>query len=336
MERYEKQMLYGEIGIEGQKKLLAKKAVIIGCGALGTVIANNLVRSGIGYIKIVDRDYIEISNLNRQILYDEEDIKENLPKAIAAEKKLKKINSDIEITSLIADVNSVNIEDICKGMDIILDGTDNLQTRYLINDTAIKLNIPWVYGAVIGSSGIVHTIIPHETPCLRCMFPKIPPIGSVETCDTAGVLNMITSIVASMESMEAIKILLNQNENIIKGLQFMDIWTNDYEYIDMKIDENCIACGNNKFEFLELNKEEAVYICGKNSIQINPIQKNISAEKIVQKLKSLNIDVIQNAYFIKFLVEDVQMTLFYDGRAIIKNTDDINRATSLYSRYIGN
>lgn len=336
MERYEKQMLFGEIGLEGQKKLLSKKAIIIGCGALGTVIANNLVRSGIGYIKMIDRDYIEISNLQRQILFDEEDIKENLPKVIAAERKLKRINSDIKIEGIISDVNSTNIESLCEGMDVILDATDNLQTRYLINDISIKLNIPWIYGGVIGSSGMVHTIIPHETPCLRCMFPEIPPIGSTETCDTAGVLNSITSIVASMESMEAIKILLEKQSSVIKGLQYMDIWSNDFETIDMNLNKDCKACGNNSFEFLERSTDEAVYLCGKNSIQINPLQKGISAEDIINRLKSLNIDVKQNVYFIKFNIEDVQVTLFYDGRAILKNTDDIKRAMSLYARYIGN
>jgi adenylyltransferase/sulfurtransferase len=336
MERYEKQIIFGEIGVEGQKKLLNKKAIIIGCGALGTVIANNLTRSGVGYIKIVDRDYIELSNLQRQILFDEEDIKENLPKVIAAERKLRKINSEIKIEPLLTDVNSTNIEEICKGMDIILDATDNLQTRYLINDLSIKLNIPWIYGAVIGSSGMVHTIIPNETPCLRCMFPEIPTIGATETCDTAGVLNSITSIVASLESMEAIKILLDKKSTVIKGLQYIDIWTNDFEHIDMNIDENCIACGKNNFEFMNRSTEEAVYLCGKNSIQVNPMQKEISAENIVRRLKSLDIDVKQNAYFIKFDIEDVQITLFYDGRAIIKNTNDIKRATSLYARYIGN
>ncbi|WFA10004.1 ThiF family adenylyltransferase [Tissierella sp. Yu-01] len=336
MERYEKQMLYGEIGLEGQKKLLKKKAIIIGCGALGTVIANNLVRSGVGYIKFVDRDYIEISNLQRQILFDEEDIKENLPKVIAAERKLKKINSDIKIEGIIADVNSTNVESLCEGMDVILDATDNLQTRYLINDISIKLNIPWVYGGVIGSSGMVHTIIPQVTPCLRCMFPEIPPIGSTETCDTAGVLNSITSIVASMESMEAIKILLEKKTAVITGLQYMDIWSNDFETIDMTLDEDCKTCGKNSFEFLERSTDEAVYLCGKNSIQINPLQKSISADDIINRLKSLNINVKQNAYFIKFNIEDVQVTLFYDGRAILKNTDDIKKATSLYARYIGN
>ena len=215
MNRYEKQILYSEIGAKGQKLLLNSKVIIIGCGALGTVIANNLVRSGVGFIKIVDRDYIELSNLQRQMLFDEDDLENNIPKAIAASQKLKKINSTIQIESIVDDVNSKNIEDLCSGMDVILDATDNLQTRYLINDISIKLNIPWVYGGVIGSTGMVHTIIPHKTPCLRCMFPEIAPAGSVETCDTAGVLNPITSIVASTESMEAIKILLNRKDVVI-------------------------------------------------------------------------------------------------------------------------
>lgn len=336
MERYEKQILFNEIGSEGQKKLLNKKAIIIGCGALGTVIANNLVRSGIGYLKILDRDYIELSNLQRQMLFDEDDIINSLPKAIAAKNKLEKINSSINIESEIVDVNSRNIENFCKGMDVILDATDNLQTRYLINDISIKLNIPWVYGGAIGSSGMVHTIIPHETPCLRCMFPEIPPVGSVETCDTVGVLNSITSIVASIQSTEALKILLGYKKNVIKGLKYMDIWSNDSEIIELNLDENCIACGKERYDFLERESDEAVYLCGKNSIQINPMQKIAFMDEVINKLSSLSIEINQNAYFIKFLVEEIQFTLFYDGRAILKNTEDINRAKSLYAKYIGN
>jgi len=277
-----------------------------------------------------------LSNLQRQILFDEEDIESNFPKVVAAQKKLRKINSSITIESVITDVNSKNIESLCYGMDVIMDATDNLQTRYLINDISIKFNIPWVYGGAIGSSGMVHTIVPHETPCLRCMFPKIPPIGSTETCDTVGVLNSITSIVASMQSMEAMKLLLDKKESVIKGLQYIDIWTNEFELIDLNIDKNCIACGDNKYDFLDRATDEAIYLCGKNSIQINPLQENVSVEDIIKRLKSLGIDVKQNAYYIKFTVEDVGFTLFYDGRAILKNTADINRASSLYARYIGN
>lgn len=336
MERYEKQILFHEIGLEGQMKLLNKKVVIIGCGALGTVISNNLVRSGVGFIKLIDRDYIEISNLQRQNLFDEDDIINNLPKAVAAANKLKRINSSIIIESILTDVNSKNIESLCEGMDVIMDATDNLQTRYLINDISIKLNIPWIYGGAIGSTGMIHTIIPHETPCLRCMFPEIPPIGSTDTCDTVGVLNSITSIVASIQSTEAIKLLVDKKDAIIKGLQYIDIWANEFETIDLNINSNCVACGEKRFDFLERATDEAVYLCGKNSIQINPLQKNISVEEIINRLKSLNIEVKRNAYFIKFTVEDVQFTLFYDGRAMLKNTSDINRAMSLYTRYVGN
>lgn len=335
MNRYEKQILYSEIGAKGQKLLLNSKVIIIGCGALGTVIANNLVRSGVGFIKIVDRDYIELSNLQRQMLFDEDDLENNIPKAIAASQKLKKINSTIQIESIVDDVNSKNIEDLCSGMDVILDATDNLQTRYLINDISIKLNIPWVYGGVIGSTGMVHTIIPHKTPCLRCMFPEIAPAGSVETCDTAGVLNPITSIVASTESMEAIKILLNRKDVVIKGLQYMDIWNNEFEMIELSINKSCKACASKTFDFLNRESDESVYLCGKNSVQINPIQKNISEENLLNRLDSLGLEYKKNAYFIKFTVEEVQFTLFYDGRAILKNTSDKIRAQSLYAKYIG-
>ncbi len=336
MQRYEKQILFNEIGVEGQKLLLSKKVIIIGCGALGTVIANNLVRSGVGYIKIVDRDYIELSNLQRQILFDEDDVENNMLKAIAARDKLSRINSSIKIESLVEDVNSKNIEQLVTGMDVILDATDNLQTRYLINDISVKLNIPWIYGGVIGSSGMVHTIIPGTTPCLRCMFPEISPIGSMETCDTAGVLNSITSIVASIESTEAIKLLINKGGDVIKGLFYIDIWNNESDVIPLSIDEECTSCGKKNFEFLHRDTDEVTSLCGKNSIQINPHQRKVQMDKILKRLDLLDIDYQKNTYFVKFTVEDVQFTLFYDGRAILKNITDENYANSLYAKYIGN
>ena len=246
MKRYEKQILYSEIGIEGQEKLLSKRIIIIGCGGLGSIIANNLTRAGVGFIRIIDPDYVETSNLQRQVLFDEEDVEYNLPKAIAAENKLKKINSSITIEAVVAKLDSINIEDYCRGMDIIIDGTDNFKTRYLINDTSIKLNIPWIYGGVIGSTGMVHTTIPHKTPCLRCMFPEIPETGSFETCHTKGVLNSITSIVGSLESTEAIKVLLGKSEDVIKGLQYIDIWKNEFELLDLEINKDCIYCSEKR------------------------------------------------------------------------------------------
>ncbi len=335
MQRYEKQIFFNEIGEEGQRRLLNSKAIIIGCGALGTVIANNLVRSGVGYVKIVDRDYIELSNLQRQLLFDEDDISNNLPKAVAAKYKLEKINSEIEIESIVTDVNPRNIEKLCKDMDIIMDATDNFQTRFLINDISIKLNIPWIYGGVIGSSGMTYTIIPNKTPCFRCVFPAAPPTGSVDTCDTVGVLNTITSIIASFQSTEAIKLLTGNFEAITKEMRFIDIWLNTYDNFQIQPIDNCIVCKANSYEFLNRKVEDAVYLCGKDSIQINPINSEVSINKIIDRLKSMKIEVKSNSFYSKFNIEGIEVTLFYDGRAILKNTSDENKAKTIYSKYIG-
>jgi len=335
MERYEKQIFFNEIGEDGQRRLLVSKVVIIGCGALGTVIANNLVRSGVGYVRIVDRDYIELSNLQRQLLFDEDDIKNNLPKAVAAEYKLKKINSEIQIESVVTDVNPKNIEKLCEGMDIILDATDNFQTRFLINDISVKLNIPWIYGGVIGSSGMTYSIIPNKTPCFRCIFPDIPPAGSVDTCDTAGVLNAITNIIASLQSTEAIKILTGQFDAVIKEMRFIDIWVNTFDNLMIYPKDNCTTCKGNNYEFLNCEAEDAVYLCGKDSIQINPMNSEVSMKSINNRLDAMGITIKSNSFYSKFTIEGIQFTLFYDGRAILKNTSDVNKAKTMYSKYIG-
>lgn len=335
MDRYAKQILFEQIGIDGQKKLQQSKVVIIGCGALGTVSANNLARSGVGYIKLVDRDYIERSNLQRQILFDEEDIENNLPKAVAAAYKLRKINPEITVESVVADVNTRNIIDICRGMDLILDATDNFHIRYLINDVSVKLEIPWIYGGAIGSMGMTHTIIPGETPCFRCIMPDMPPAGSVDTCDQVGVLNGITSIIASMQSTEAMKLLIGKKDAFIRGIRFIDIWNNDFEVVEKRKKENCPACGNKNYEFLHRDSEEAVYLCGKDSVQINPMNSEISVDQLLGKLQGIGIEAKKNPFYLKFQAENVQFTLFYDGRAILKNISDINQAKSLYARYIG-
>ena len=335
MERYEKQIFFNEIGEIGQIKLLASKVVIIGCGALGTVIANNLARSGVGTIRIIDRDYIELSNLQRQLLFDEEDIKNNIPKAKAAEYKLSKINSNIQIEGIVSDVNARNIENFCMGMDLIMDATDNFQTRFLINDFSVKQNIPWIYGGVIGSSGMTYNIIPGKTPCFRCIFPEAPSVGSVDTCDTVGVLNGITNIIASLQSTEAIKILMGKWDDLIEEMRFLDIWTNSFDNLEMQPHRDCPVCKNQRFEFLNHDMEEAVVLCGKNSIQINPIKSEISMDNVIKRLKTMGIDMKNNSFYCKFTIEDIQFTLFLDGRAILKNTSDVNKAKSMYSKYIG-
>lgn len=335
MERYSKQVLFQHIGIAGQQKLKESRVMIVGCGALGTVIASNLVRSGVGYIKLVDRDYIELSNLQRQFLYDEEDIANNLPKAIAARNKLVKVNSDVVINDIVTDVNAVNIESMCGGIDLILDATDNFHTRYLINDISIKLKIPWIYGGVLGSTGMTYTIIPDETPCFRCIHPEMPAIGSVETCDTAGVLNTIVNIIASMQSTEAIKYLVGKKEDIIKKLRYMNIWSSNYQEIPVNHNEECKTCSNHKYEFSDNKQQEIVFMCGSNSIQVNPTSRDMSIHGILEKLDRNNLSYKKNSYYIKFIVEGVQITLFYDGRAIMKNITETDKAKSLYAKYIG-
>ena len=335
MERYAKQILFHGIGEEGQRKIQGAKVVIIGCGALGTVIANNLARSGVGYIRLVDRDYIELSNLQRQILFDEEDIANHLPKAVAAVEKLRKVNSTITLESLVTDVNARNIEKICRDMDLILDATDNFNIRYIINDASIQLNIPWIYGGAVGSIGMVHTIIPGQRPCLRCIFPEVPAAGAVETCDIAGVLNGTTNIVASLQSTEGLKVLTGQLDQLIPGIRYIDIWNNDIEIIDIRRKEDCPACQGRDFEFLRKEKEDAIYLCGKDSVQINPLNNEIVTERIIERLENIGIEVKQNAFYLRFMVEGIQFTLFYDGRAILKNISDISKAKSLYAKYIG-
>lgn len=335
MERYTKQILFDRIGEVGQKKLNQSRVVIIGCGALGTVTANNLTRAGVGYIKLLDRDYIELSNLQRQVLFDEEDIREDLPKVAAAIKKLQKINSSITIEGEVIDVNSRNILRLCQEMDLIIDATDNYSIRYLINDASIRLNIPWIYGGVLGSVGMTHTIIPGKTPCLRCIFPNIPTIGVTDTCDTIGVLSTIINIIASIQTTEAIKLLVGAKEDLINKLRYFDVWNGNYEEIDIELNDNCAACKERKLEFLDYKIEEAIYLCGKDSVQVSPRTSEVAINHVISRLKRLGIEIQQNNYFIKFEVDEVTVTLFYDGRAIMKNITDVKKAQSLYARYIG-
>lgn len=338
MERYSRQMLFQPIGEEGQEKLLNSRAVIVGMGALGTVIANHLVRSGIGYIRLIDRDVVELSNLQRQSLFDEKDAELTLPKVIAAEKKLKIINSTIEIEAVIADVNLDNAEDLLGGFDVILDGTDNFYTRYLINDVAIKYNIPWVHGAAVSSRGMFSVIIPGKTPCYRCLFPNVPT-GLGETCDTVGVLSPLTDIIGSYQSMEAIKLLVGMEPT--KNLEQIDIWYNSSLQMDVSDgrDAECPTCRKHQFEFLDRTSNKQVLfstLCGRNTVQINSRNKQkFNMKEKVEQLKRHG-RVIGNEYLIRFFPdEDVTIVLFKDGRVLIHGTNDVVKAKSYYAKFIG-
>jgi molybdopterin-synthase adenylyltransferase len=339
LERYSRQILFPEIGEKGQERLTRSKVVIFGCGALGTVQADALCRAGVGMLCLVDRDFIEESNLQRQTLFSEEDVQEGLPKAIAAQKRLQRINSRVRIEARVADVNYRNIEPLVEAADCILDATDNFETRFLINDVAVKRNIPWVYGACVGSYGLTMTIVPSDTPCLRCVFETMPPPGASPTCDTAGVLAPIVNIISSIQVAETLKILTKNFHRINRKMIFFDVWENlwkEYEIASAKDEGECPACYSRTFEFLEGKEGSTVTtLCGRNSVQIIPPgESSLGFEYLADRLRPLG-SVRFNKFLLKFNVEPYEITVFPDGRSIVKGTQDTEVARSLYARYIG-
>jgi len=336
-ERYSRQILFTEIGAEGQEKLLTSRVLIVGCGALGCSHAETLTRAGVGFLRIVDRDFVEFSNLQRQTLFSEKDAKERLPKAIAAKNRLAEINSEIEVEAIVKDVNFSNVEGLLKDCDLILDGTDNFQTRYLINDASVKANKPWIYGAAVSSYGTTMTIIPNATPCLRCIFEEIPSAGTSPTCDTAGVIQPIISTISAVQTTEALKILVGKPENLHKSLMQFDVWQNDWRKIKLGLpNADCKTCGQRNFEFLDAKSQEfTAVLCGRNAVQISPPNKaQIDLQTLAGKLKNSG-EVKQNEYLLRLTVGEYELTIFQDARAIIRGTDDISTARSLYAKFVG-
>jgi adenylyltransferase/sulfurtransferase len=335
--RYFKQILLVEIGEEGQKRLGSASAVIAGCGGLGTVIASSLVRFGVGKVTIVDRDFIELDNLSRQVLFDEEDIRRGLPKAIAAAEKLRRINSEVVVEPVVADLTAENIEQLIKGTDIVLDGTDNFETRFLINDACVKLDIPWIYGGVVATYGMSFAIIPGTTPCLKCFISELPGPGSTPTCDTIGVLGTAVNMVASIEVTEALKILLGKQDALIKKLIYIDVWYGTWSLFELKKDKNkCSVCDDRQFVFLEQKKgTRLASLCGQNAVQISPpATTGISFKDLASRLASSG-EVSYNNYMLRFTIEPYEFTVFPNGRTIIKGTTDESMAKTLFSKYIG-
>jgi len=334
-DRYSRQAMFSDIGEEGQGKLIGSSVVIIGCGALGCNIATFLVRAGVGRIRIVDRDFIEYHNLHRQVLFDEDDIRAQLPKAIAAERHLRKVNSSIEIEGIVADANYTNIEGFCQGADVILDGLDNFETRFLINDAAIKHKVPWVYGGAIASTGMTMTIIPGETPCFRCTHPFSPNLETALTCEVAGVVGTIPAVIGSLQATEAMKIIVG-SEEINRGLIVFDVWRNSFGCLKIKSREDCPTC-HGKYEFLEGRFAiRTTLLCGQTrAVQVvNTDVKELDLSELAIRLKNAS-DISQNEYMLRFLADDCEITVFPDGRAIIKNTIDESLAKELYLKYIG-
>ncbi len=332
--RYSRQTILHSIGEEGQVKLVNGRAVIIGCGALGSNIATLLVRAGIGRLKIVDRDFIEYHNLQRQVLFDEDDFKAGLPKAIAAERRLKKINSTVEVEGITADVNYTNIEGFCAGADVILDGLDNIETRLLINDVALKLGVPWVYGGAIMTTGMTMTIIPGETPCFRCFSQKTPAPGSVPTCETAGILGTVPAIIGSLQATEAIKILVNRDE-INRDLVVIDAWQGTFDKLKLQKFPDCPAC-HGRYEALEDTFDIRVTsLCGQSRAMqvVDTGAGRLDFKALAARLPE-SAEIFRNEYSLNFGVEDHEITVFPDGRAIIKGTIDASVARNLYDKYV--
>lgn len=335
--RYSRQILFNQIGKTGQEKLLNSRVLLVGCGALGASHAEMLARAGVGKVRIVDRDFVEFTNLQRQTLYRESDAVERIPKAIAAKNRIAEINSEIEVEAIVADVNQHNIESLIENCDLILDGTDNFQVRYLVNDACVKHSKIWIYGAAVSSYGTTMTIFPNETPCLRCIFEDIPDAGSAPTCDTAGVIMPIISTISAIQVTEALKILTGNFDKLHRSLLQFDVWQNDWRKIKLREPvADCVCCSERKFEFLESeNQEFFTTLCGRDAVQISaPKPTIIDLIALAEKLKNLG-EIKQNEYLVRFKADNFEITVFADARAIIKGTDDLTVARSVYAKYVG-
>jgi len=333
-ERYSRQVLYRGIGAEGQRRLAAARVAIVGCGAIGSALASLLARAGVGNLRILDRDYVEPSNLQRQSLFDENDAAESVPKAIAAARKIAAFNSEIVVEPEVADLTPSNIGNLLAHADLLLDGTDNFETRYLVNDYAVQQGVPWIYAAAVGSYGVTMSILPGESACLACIFPA-PPRGVVETCDTSGILNSAVGLVASLEATEALKLLVGARDQLRRTLLSFDVWTNERSEISTAHPRSgCQICGEREFIHLEGKARPHITLCGRNSVQIHERERPIDFAEMSARLKPHGT-VRYNQLVLKFWRDDYEMTLFPDGRAIIKGTADTAVARSLYARYIG-
>jgi len=333
-DRYSRQILFRGIGPEGQKKLADARVVVVGCGATGSALSSLLARAGVGWLRVIDRDYVEPSNLQRQVLFDEEDAAESLPKAIAAGRKLRSFNSEIEVDPQVADLTPDNIEDLLEGAHIVLDGTDNFETRYLLNDYSVEHSLPWIYAAAVGSYGVTMNVLPGETACLACIFPDSPR-GVVETCDTSGILNSAVNMVASIAVTETLKYLAGAREQMRRTLFSHDVWYNDRSEISVaRPRAGCRACGEHNLIHLAGDARPHITLCGRNSVQIHERNRPVDFAEMETRLEAHGT-VRHNEFVLKFWREPYEVTLFPDGRAIIKGTTDTGVARSLYARFIG-
>lgn len=332
-DRYSRQVRFAPFGAEGQENVSASTAVIVGCGALGTVQASLLARGGVGTIRLIDRDYVEESNLQRQLLYTEADAQQALPKAEAARRHLLEANSSIQIEAHVSDLNSENADDLLSGADVVLDGTDNFETRFLINDYSVREGIPWIYGAAVGAYGVAMPVIPPDTACFRCIYPELPS-GAQPTCETAGVLGPVTSLTGSIQAMEAMKILAGRRQSLRHKIFTADLWSGPVRETSMPPrDPDCPCCGKHEYAYLT-RRRTPVSLCGRNAVQIHELHRPLDLSALAQQLAGLG-RIRSNEFALRFTTDDYDITAFPDGRAIIKGTTDIGVARGVYARYIG-
>jgi len=337
-DRYSRQVLFDKIGEEGQKRLLASSAVVVGCGALGSVSASILVRSGVGRVRIIDRDVVEASNLQRQFLYDEDDLRSLKPKAIAARDHLAIANSSVIVEGIVADLGPDNAVELLKGFNLIVDGTDNFETRFLVNDVSVRHGIPWIYAACIGSYGVTMNIIPGETACLRCLMETAPDPGTTPTCDTAGIIAPIVSLIASFQAAEAIKYLCGRAEEMSDSLLSVDAWTQVVTRVEVPRGggrRRCATCDGMEFEYLSGRGTRPAVMCGRNAVQITPSGRSmVDLPALAERLRAAGT-VEMSPFLIRFTAGGCALTIFPDGRAIVAGTNDPAAARALYSRYVG-
>jgi molybdopterin-synthase adenylyltransferase len=333
-ERYSRQIRFGEIGEKGQQDIAKARLAIVGCGALGSAQAEILARAGVGFLRIVDRDFVELSNLQRQLLFDEEDAAAALPKAIAARNRLSRINSRIDIEAAVADLVPANIEDLLGDVTLILDGTDNFETRYLINDFAVSRGVPWIYGAAVGSYGLKMPVIPGRTCCFRCVYPE-PPSGVQPTCETAGVLGSVTTAIAALQTADALKILSGHEDTLAPVITTLDLWSGNVRQVPQpEPDPDCPCCARREFEYLRGAHRAPISLCGRNAVQIHELARPIDLRMLATRLAGIG-EIRSNEFALQARIDPYDLTVFPDGRAIIKGTTDIGLARSLYARYIG-
>jgi adenylyltransferase/sulfurtransferase len=337
-ERYVRQVRFAPWGEQGQRRLAGSAAMVCGCGALGSMAANILVRAGVGRVRIVDRDFVETSNLQRQVLFDEDDVAGQLPKAVAAAEKLRRVNSEVCVEAVVADVEPGNVESLCRDVQVIVDGTDNFETRFLLNDVAVKHGIPWVYGGCLGAEGQTMTILPGETACLRCLMPDCPPPGTLPTCDTAGILAPVVGLIAAIEAMEAMKILSGNRATVSRELTVVDLWRNQSRKLNLdtlRERADCPCCKRREFAWLwgKQGSRWAV-LCGRNAVQLSPPPGAVSLDALAARLEGVG-PLVRNPFLLRLSVEGYQLTVFADGRAIIGGTSDPATARGVYARYLG-